>query len=268
MTPKTASTRLDTTFADLAHRDRAAFIPFLSAGYPSPNATPRLLATLAAAGADVIELGVPFSDPLADGPTIQHSSQVALEAGTTLEWTLDLIARVGGDLPPIVLFSYLNPVLRFGVDHFLNRAVEAGVAGLLLTDLPVGSWPELEGRLAGRRELDLIALIAPTTAAARIDTIAGNGSGFLYYISRLGVTGARDALDERLASGVERLRDRVRLPVAVGFGISRTDQARQVGQVADGVVIGSALIAALGNGEAAFADLASGLGAAVRTARE
>ena len=241
----------------------AAFIPFLSSGFPRPADTPRLLERLAADGADIIELGIPFSDPLADGPTIQAASWRALEQGVTVESTLDQLAEISADLPPVVVFSYLNPILRMGVERFLERAEEAGAAGLLVTDLPVGSHPELERRLAAG-SLDLIPLAAPTTPRARLETILGHASGFLYYISRLGVTGAREALDSALDSQVRQLRKMVRLPVAVGFGISTPEQAAAVAGMADGVVVGSALIAALGHSEAAFGELSAALAAAVR----
>lgn len=243
-------------------RDGAAFIPFLSSGFPRPADTPRLLERLAADGADIIELGIPFSDPLADGPTIQAASWRALEQGVTVESTLDQLAGISADLPPVVVFSYLNPILRMGVERFLARAEAAGAAGLLVTDLPVGSHPELERRLAAGA-LDLIPLAAPTTPRARIETILGHASGFLYYISRLGVTGARKALDAALEDQVKALRKVVRLPVAVGFGISTPEQAAAVAGMADGVVVGSALIAALGRGETAFAELSAALAAAV-----
>lgn len=244
-----------------AFEGRTAFIPFLSSGYPRPADTPRLLERLAADGADIIELGIPFSDPLADGPTIQAASWRALEQGVTVESTLDQLAEVSADLPPVVVFSYLNPILRMGIERFLERAEAAGAAGLLVTDLPVGSHPPLERRLASG-PLDLIPLAAPTTPRGRLETILGHASGFLYYISRLGVTGAREALDASLEAQVTGLRKMVRLPVAVGFGISTPEQAATVADMADGVVVGSALIAALGRGEAAFGELSAALAAA------
>ena len=244
-------------------RDGApAFIPFLTHGFPTPADTPRLLTGLAAAGADVIELGVPFSDPLADGPTIQRASWRALEQGVTLERTLRLVDDLSAELPPIVIFSYLNPLLRMGVERFLERAEAAGAAGLLITDLPVGTHPDLERRLAASK-LDLIPLVAPTTPAGRLEAIVDHASGFLYYISRLGVTGARESLDESLRAKVEELRRQVELPVAVGFGISTPEQAAAVAEIADGVVVGSALIAALERGEEAFTQLAEDLAGAV-----
>jgi len=247
-----------------AFADGPAFIPFLSSGFPRPADTPRLLGALAEAGADIIELGVPFSDPLADGPTIQAASWTALEQGVSLEGVLTQLGEVSGDLPPVVIFSYLNPILRMGLERFLDRAGEAGAAGVLVTDLPVGSHPDYENRLAAGN-LDLVPLVAPTTTAQRIETINGRASGFLYYISRLGVTGARAALDSSLLSKVTELRASVRLPVAVGFGISTPKQAAAVAAVADGVVVGSALIAALGESETAFNQLATALGEAVHS---
>lgn len=245
-----------------AFGERTAFIPFLSSGFPRPADTPRLLERLAADGADIIELGIPFSDPLADGPTIQAASWRALEEGVTVESALDQLAEMSAGLPPVVVFSYLNPILRMGVERFLARAKAAGAAGLLVTDLPVGSHPALERRLAAGA-LDLIPLAAPTTPGARLETILGHASGFLYYISRLGVTGARKALDASLEDQVRGLRKMVRLPVAVGFGISTPEQAAEVAGMADGVVVGSALIAALGCGEGAFGELSAALAAAV-----
>lgn len=226
----------------------AALIPYVTAGFPGPGDTVELMRGLADVGADVIELGIPFSDPLADGPTIQRSSFVSLEGGTTVASILDdLRAYAGSREAPVVLFSYLNPILRFGLDEFLGRAVDAGAKGLLVTDLPAGADPALEDRMR-ESGLDLIRLVAPTTPPARIPEIASTGSGFLYYISRTGVTGARTALRGDLAEEVGRLRAAVDLPVAVGFGISTPEQARDVASVADGVVVGSALIQALDDG--------------------
>jgi tryptophan synthase alpha chain len=249
---------LEAAFAARRGEGSAAFVPYLTHGFPSPEDTPRLLRRLAEAGADVIELGVPFSDPLADGPTIQRATWRALEHGVGLEDTLRLLHETADDLPPVVLFTYLNPVLRMGVDRFLDRTEEAGAAGILITDLPVGTDAELEGRLTGAGP-DLIRLVAPTTPDRRLETIVETASGFLYYISRTGVTGERDALEADLGDAVARLRRRVRLPVAVGFGISRPEHARRVAEVADGVVVGSALVSALGRDEEEFADLATAL---------
>lgn len=227
---------------------KAALVPYVTAGHPGPDVTVELLQGLADAGADVLELGVPFSDPLADGPTIQKSSFASLSGGTTLHRVLEDLAAFRATRPtPVVLFTYLNPVFRYGLDAFIADAVEAGAQGLLLTDLPVGADLELEGRFADA-PLDLIRLIAPTTPPERVPEIARGGSGFLYYISRTGVTGARTSLREDLGGEVARIREAVELPVAVGFGISTPEQAGAVARVADGVVVGSALVRTLDEG--------------------
>jgi tryptophan synthase alpha chain len=200
---------------------------------------------LVGAGADILELGIPFSDPLADGPTIQRASFQALEAGMSVRGVLSLLRDFRKrHATPVVLFSYLNPIFRYGPDAFVRDAVDAGAQGILLTDLPAGADPELEGKI-GSGGLDLIRLLAPTTRGPRIARVGEGGSGFLYYISRTGVTGARTELRETLAAEVEAIRSQVDLPVAVGFGISTPDQAAAVAAVADGVVVGSALTAAL-----------------------
>jgi tryptophan synthase alpha chain len=227
---------------------KSALVPYVTAGHPGPDVTVELLHALADAGGDVLELGIPFSDPLADGPTIQKSSFASLTSGTTVHRVLEDLARFRATREtPVVLFTYLNPVLRYGLDAFLSDAVEAGAQGLLLTDLPVGADPELEARFRSSG-LDLIRLVAPTTPAERVPEIAAGGSGFLYYISRTGVTGARTSLRDDLGAEVEKLRSAVALPVAVGFGISTPEQAHTVAQVADGVVVGSALVQTLEKG--------------------
>jgi tryptophan synthase alpha chain len=241
-------TSIGEAFALRRARGQAVLIPYVTAGHPDAGATPRLLRAVAEAGADVIELGIPFSDPLADGPTIQRSSFQALTQGATvaraLEWLADFRATHG---TPVVLFTYLNPVLRYGPEDFLRDALGAGAQGLLVTDLPAGADPDLEGAIL-RSGLDLIRLLAPTTPAERIPEVARGGAGFLYYISRMGVTGAREELRATLADEVAKVRAAVSLPVAVGFGISTPEQAASVAAVADGVVVGSALIQALDAG--------------------
>jgi tryptophan synthase alpha chain len=218
---------------------RTALIPYLTAGYPTPKDSAAAIRS-AAEVADIIEIGVPFSDPLADGPTIQRSSFEALRQGMTLAGTLDLVARA--ELAcPVVVFSYLNPVLQYGVDRFLMTAERLGVAGLLLTDLPAGSDPVVESAVTGS-QVDLIRLIAPTTRAERLAAALEGAQGFVYLVARLGVTGARSSLATDLGESVARVRQATSLPVAVGFGISTPDQARTVGRMADGVVVGSALV--------------------------
>ena len=240
-----SSSGLTGRFADLKRRGRRALVPYITAGYPTLDASRALLGGLADAGADVVEVGVPFSDPMADGPVIQASSQRALEQGMTLDRSLELVAAAKLTIP-VVLFSYLNPLLAAGRD-VLQRAADAGVHGVLVTDLPLGADPERESWL-GDSPLAFIRLVAPTTPAARMADIARHGSGFVYLISRMGVTGARSDLPPDLPATVERLRGATDLPICVGFGISRPDQAAAVARLADGVVVGSAIVRAAGEG--------------------
>lgn len=236
------------TFERLGASGRPAFIPYITAGLPEPGGFADALVMLADEGADVIELGIPYSDPLADGPTIQAASWDALARGVDLETALRWTEEFGqARTTPIILFTYLNPVLRYGPDRFLADATAAGAAGLLITDLPVDADPELEAKLSGGA-LDLIRLVAPTTPPARARRVVEKTAGFIYYVSRTGVTGERQAMRRELAREVESLRELSQLPIAVGFGISSGDQAREVAAVADGVVVGSALVRRLQEG--------------------
>jgi tryptophan synthase alpha chain len=232
-------------FTELRARGRTALIPYLTAGYPDRDAGAEALRA-ADEVADVLEVGVPFSDPLADGPTIQRSTFQALQAGMTLAGTLDLIDRCRLR-SPVVVFSYLNPILRYGLDRFLREAADLGVAGLLLTDLPAGSDPGVEDAVRAS-PLDLIRLIAPTTRAERLRAAVEGAEGFVYLVARLGVTGASRSLAPDLEDSLARVRAATPLPVAVGFGISTAEQAAAVGRRADGVVVGSALVDVLGSG--------------------
>lgn len=241
MLATTSSERFAATFESLRRRNRRALVPYLTAGHPDAARSLELLRALAASGADIIEVGVPFSDPMADGPIIQRSSQSALAHGMTFDRTLEMIARAGVRVP-VVLFSYLNPVLAAGADA-LDRAADAGAHGVLITDLPVGADPELEERISAG-PLAFIRLAAPTTPPARLAEIARHGSGFVYLISRLGVTGIHDDLPPELPATVARLREAAALPICVGFGISRPSQAAAVARLADGVVVGSAIVRA------------------------
>jgi tryptophan synthase alpha chain len=222
---------------------RRALIPYFTAGYPSRDASATAIRT-AADVADIIEVGIPFSDPLADGPTIQRSTFQALQQGMTLSGALELIGELES-ARPIVVFSYLNPILHYGIERFLTDATERGVAGLILTDLPAGSDPQVEQAVQASA-LDLIRLIAPTTRAARMAIAVQGAQGFVYLVARLGVTGATSSLSENLAASISAVRRATSLPVAVGFGISTPDHARMVGRMADGVVVGSALVDVLG----------------------
>lgn len=242
------SEAIASAFSGRRAQGKAALVPYVTAGHPGRGATVDLLEALAEAGADVLELGIPFSDPLADGPTIQRSSFQSLSQGTTVAGVLrDLATFRSRRTTPVVLFTYLNPILRYGVDDFLADAVASGAQGLLVTDLPQGADPALEDRIRGSG-LDLIRLVAPTTLPERVPVIAAGGSGFLYYISRTGVTGAQVTLRDTLGEEVGRIRAAVSLPVAVGFGISTPEQAAEVARVAEGVVVGSALVRTLDEG--------------------
>ncbi len=224
---------------------RRALVCYVTAGHPDRAGSLRLLRELPAAGADVIECGVPFSDPLADGPIIQRSSQEALAQGVTLRSALALIAEARSPAP-VVLFSYLNPLMAAG-DDVLRRAHDAGVHGILVTDLPLGADPAREAWL-GSGPLEFVRLAAPTTPGARLAEIARHGSGFVYLISRLGVTGVRQELAATLPASVAALRAVCDLPICVGFGISTPAQAAEVAALADGVVVGSAIVRAASEG--------------------
>jgi tryptophan synthase alpha chain len=244
----------------LRNARRSALIPYLTAGFPTPDAS---LQALRAADrvSDILEVGVPFSDPLADGPTIQRSTFEALRQGMTLAGTLELIA--GAKLSrPVVVFSYLNPILRYGVERFLSAADALGVAGLLLTDLPAGSDPSVE-RAIQQSPLDLIRLVAPTTRPERLVQAVAGAQGFVYLVARLGVTGATASLEAGLEASIARVRAATAVPVAVGFGISTPAQAATVSRLADGVVVGSALVDILGT---RGVDAAAGFLASLRAA--
>lgn len=259
---------MTSAFGRLRAAGRRAFIPYVTAGCPSPEETPQVLATLAEAGADFIELGIPFSDPLADGPTIQRAAWQALSRGVDVPRVLDWTeAFAGRSSVPIVLFTYLNPVLHYGPERFVREARAAGAAGLLITDLPVGEDPELEDVL-GSGGLDLVRLVAPTTGRDRVLRIVESAQGFLYYISRTGVTGEREQMRQGLAEELKALRTLTDLPIAVGFGISTPEHAHLVASVADGVVVGSALVRALQErGLAGARTLAQALRQAIDEAR-
>jgi len=241
-------TSIQGCFARRKAEGRGVLIPYLTAGYPDAEVSLELMRTLAASGADILELGIPFSDPLADGPTIQRSSFRALQEGMTVHGALELLRRFKVDYDlPVVLFTYLNPILQYGMGEFLSLATESGAQGLLLTDLPTGADPKLESQIIAS-DLDLIRLLAPTTPRPRVKVVAEGGSGFLYYISRIGVTGAQQELRADLGREVAAIREEVDLPIAVGFGISTPMQASLVAGVSEGVVVGSALINALDQG--------------------
>ena len=244
--------RIAARFATLAQQGRKALVPFVTAGDPSPEAMVPVLNALVAAGADVIELGVPFSDPMADGPVIQRSSERALGRGMSSARVFDIVRefRRGDADTPVVLMGYLNPVEIRGTDAYARAAAEAGVDGLLLVDLP----PEEAGALrAGlnARGLQLISLAAPTTSEARLPGLAQSAQGYLYYVSFAGVTGARITDFGEVAARVAKLRELADVPVLVGFGIKDAASATAVARCAEGVVVGSALVEALSEASSA-----------------
>lgn len=234
--------RIGNKFESLRSRKEKALIVYLTAGDPSLNVTKKLIFGLEKAGVDILEIGVPFSDPTADGPVIQAASQRALKAGTTLEGVLDLVTEVRKVSEiPIVLFGYFNPIFAYGVKKFSMAARKAGVDGVLVIDLPYEEAKELK-IYTDAVGIDFISLIAPTTDKKRLSKIAAGATGFLYYISITGITGTAAPKSENIKTEVGKIRKITKLPVAVGFGISKPQQAREIACFADGVVIGSAVV--------------------------
>lgn len=234
--------RLEETFAALRRARRVGLVTYVTAGDPDLDHSADVLRALDRAGADVIEVGVPFSDPLADGPEIQRASERALRAGATLDRILGLVEDVREDVSaPLVLFSYANPIVQMGGRRFVERAAAAGVDGVLALDLPIEEAGPLRATLDARG-LAMIFLVSPTTTDARIARAAQLGRGFLYAISRFGVTGAQDRLADGARAVVERIRAHTTLPVALGFGLSHPQHVQEAGQWADAVVVGSALV--------------------------
>ncbi len=273
-----STTRIEKRFAELKAEGRAALVTFIMAGDPDGETSLEIAKALPKAGADLIELGMPFTDPMADGPAIQAAGQRALKAGQTLKKTLAMVRafRKGDDATPVVLMGYYNPIYIYGVDKFLVDAKEAGVDGLIIVDLP----PEEDEELclpALKAGLNFIRLATPTTDDKRLPTVLTNTSGFVYYVSITGITGSATPDTAKVTEAVARIKRHTGLPVAVGFGVKNADSARAIAQGADGVVVGSALIdamrASLKDGKAsvgtvqAVADLAAQLAEGVRSAR-
>jgi len=233
-------------FAQTRLQVRAACMPYFTLGYPQVQTSLEIIQAMATAGADLIELGIPFSDPLADGPTIQRSTQVALENGMNLQRCLEMVSalRAGGILQPLLLMSYINPLLSYGIERFTARAAQAGADGLIVPDLPPEESGELE-QACQRHGLALVYLLAPTSTPQRIALAAERSTGFIYLVSVTGVTGARQSLPPDLADFIGRVRQATDKPLAVGFGIATPQQAQAVGRLADGVIVGSALINAV-----------------------
>jgi tryptophan synthase alpha chain len=235
-------TRIQSLFDRLKHEGRAGLVAYITAGDPTPERTPALVAALERGGADLIELGVPFSDPIADGPVIQRGSDRALKAGTTVPKVLEMARQIRAKSEiPLLLFTYLNPVMRYGIEKLACDAKAAGIDGCLLTDVSV---EEAESYVAVMRNagLDTVFLAAPTSTEGRLKLVAKYSTGFVYLVSRTGVTGERQALSDALEPLIQRMRGATSLPLAAGFGISTPGQAAAVAKMADGVVVGSAIV--------------------------
>jgi tryptophan synthase alpha chain len=245
--------RIDLSFEALRARNEKAFIAYICAGDPSLAATVDLALALEKAGTDILELGLPFSDPLADGAVNQLAAQRALTAGATVPGVLDCVGQIRERSEiPIVLYTYLNPIFQFGFERFHREAAKAGVDGLLILDLPPEEDQPVEGPVH-------IRLVAPTTPPERIEQICARAAGFIYYVSREGVTGVQSTVASTMGARVGEIRQHTKLPIAVGFGISTPEQAREVGNVADGVVVGSAVVQKIDE-NAAHSDLAARIG--------
>jgi tryptophan synthase alpha chain len=240
------SGRLERRFADLKAAGRKGFVAYISGGDPDLETSFEVLQGLPAAGADIIELGVPFTDPAADGPAVQAAGQRALKAGISMRKVLEMVRRFReiDDTTPIVLMGYYNPIYRYGAEQFARDAVAAGVDGLITVDLP----PEEDAELrepATAAGLDIIRLTAPTTDDARLPTVVGTATGFIYHVSITGITGTRSPTVETLTPAIERLRRHTNLPIAIGFGVKTPEQARDLGRLGDAVVVGSAIVSAV-----------------------
>ena len=234
--------RIDAAFRDLRQAGRCGLVTYVTAGDPDLERSRDLLVRIARAGADVLEVGVPFSDPLADGPVIQRATERAIAAGSTLVKVLGMVSDVRSLVnAPIVIFTYANPILRMGLDEFVSRAKQAGVDGVLTLDVPPEESEQFRAALS-RARIDTIFLLSPTTSTERIRRAAALGTGFLYGISRLGVTGVRHDMADSAGELAERVRHVTAMPLALGFGISRPEHVRAVGAIADAAVVGSALV--------------------------
>lgn len=241
--------KITDTFKNLKENDRKALIPYIMAGDPSLEDTRRFVLELEAAGADIIELGVPFSDPLADGPTIQRAAERALANGTTLRKVLALVKEIRkASQIPLILMTYYNPVFKYGIEKFITDAVKAGVDGVIIPDLIPDEAQDVM-RLAKEHELDTIFLLAPTSTEERIHKVAKAATGFIYYVSITGITGSALTLGKDMKDTLHTLRGATQKPVAVGFGVSTPEEASQVSKLADGVIIGSAIVKRISQGK-------------------
>ncbi|MEJ7838505.1 MAG: tryptophan synthase subunit alpha [Thermomicrobiales bacterium] len=235
--------RIATTFEALRAESKTAIMPFVTAGFPHMDTSEKIVLALAEAGANGFEIGIPYSDPLADGPTVQRSSQVSLENGTKLVDCIDLVRRVraAGVSVPMVLMGYYNPLVRYGIDRFVADSAAAGVDGFIIPDLPVEECDVLQ-TACQKYQRDLVFMVAPTSTDSVLDGVAAHASGFIYCVSVTGVTGARDTMSKSLPEYLEHVRSKTNLPLIVGFGVSKPEHITEIGQHADGAIIASALM--------------------------
>ncbi len=244
--PTVTASRIGDTFARLRDEGKTALMPFHTAGYPTLESSKAIIRSLIEAGADMIEVGIPFSDPIADGPSVQGTGQIALENGTRLRDCIELVRqlRAEGVTAPLLLMGYYNPVLKYGVERYVADCAAAGVDGFIVPDLPAEESDTLREACVTHGR-DLIFMVAPTSTDDRLEAAATRGSGFLYCVSVRGVTGARERMSDTLGEYLARVRTHTDLPLAIGFGISKPEHVRQVGEIAEGAIVGAALINAL-----------------------
>lgn len=255
--------KIEEVFKDLRVKGRKAFIPYIMAGDPDLAKTEEVILFFEEVGADIVELGIPFTDPLADGPTIQRASERALKKGITLKKVLEFVKRIRRSIKiPIVLMTYYNPIFKYGEERFVKETVQYGVNGIIVPDLPPDEATDLI-RFSKREGLDTVFLLAPTSTEDRVKTVARTSSGFIYYVSITGITGSRLQIDESLGESIKKIRKITDKPVCVGFGVSNPEEASRVSEIADGVIIGSAIVKMLNESPEGFEDFVKTLRKAI-----
>lgn len=255
--------KIEEVFKDLRVKGRKAFIPYIMAGDPDLAKTEEVILFFEEVGADIVELGIPFTDPLADGPTIQRASERALKRGITLKKVLEFVKRIRRSIKiPIVLMTYYNPIFKYGEERFVKESVQYGVNGIIVPDLPPEEATDLI-RFSKREGLDTVFLLAPTSTEDRVKRVARTSSGFIYYVSITGITGSRIQIDESLGESIKKIRKITNKPVCVGFGVSNPEEASRVSEIADGVIIGSAIVKMLNESPEGFEDFVKTLRKAI-----
>lgn len=255
--------KIEEVFKDLRVKGRKAFIPYIMAGDPDLAKTEEVILFFEEVGADIVELGIPFTDPLADGPTIQRASERALKKGITLKKVLEFVKRIRRSIKiPIVLMTYYNPIFKYGEERFVKESVQYGVNGIIVPDLPPDEATDLI-RFSKREGLDTVFLLAPTSTEDRVKRVARTSSGFIYYVSITGITGSRLQIDESLGESIKKIRKITDKPVCVGFGVSNPEEASRVSEIADGVIIGSAIVKMLDESPEGFEDFVKTLRKAI-----